>query len=327
MNDESKTKKQLIEELREHRGRLAESEALNTELKSAEEKIKESEEYFRSIAENTQDYIMRYDEKCRHLYENPAALRVSDMTAEDIIGKTHREVGFDEELCDFWEEKITEVFKTGKSSQSIFEWEGAEGKVFLDWRLYPEFDKSSHVKTVVPISRDITELKRLEEKLRILATKDELTQTYNRSIFEELLNKEIERFSRYSHPFSLVLLDIDFFKIINDTYGHDTGDNVLRAISGIFRVSIRGFDSLIRWGGEEFMIIVPGTDLEHARLLAERLRKIIENQSFDTAGNITISLGVASFRSDDPKYDIVKRADDALYLAKRNGRNRVEITT
>ena len=86
MNDESKTKKQLIEELREHRGRLAESEALNTELKSAEEKIKESEEYFRSIAENTQDYIMRYDEKCRHLYENPAALRVSDMTAEDIIG-------------------------------------------------------------------------------------------------------------------------------------------------------------------------------------------------------------------------------------------------
>jgi diguanylate cyclase (GGDEF)-like protein len=122
-------------------------------------------------------------------------------------------------------------------------------------------------------------------------------------------------------------LDIDYFKKINDTYGHDTGDKVLETMSSIFRVSIRGFDSLIRWGGEEFLLIAPTTDLEKAGLLAERLRKIIENQSFDTAGKITISLGVASFRSDDNKDSIVKRADEALYVAKRNGRNRVEIST
>ncbi len=137
-----------------------------TERKRAEEALRESESNFRSLAENTPDYIMRYDKECRHLYENPAALRVSGLTEENIIGKTHREAGFDEELCNFWEEKITAVFKTSQSSQTIFEWEGAEGKVSLDWRLVPEFDESGQVKTVLGISRDITEQKNLEETLR-----------------------------------------------------------------------------------------------------------------------------------------------------------------
>ena len=149
--------------------------------------LKESEEKFRSLAENTQDYIMRYDEDCRHLYENPAALRLIGMTIDDIIGKTHREAGFDEELCDLWEEKITAVFKTGKSSQSIFEWEGPEGKVFLDWRLYPEFDGSSHVNTVLGISHDITDRILMEKKLEFLSSTDELTGLYNRRALLALL--------------------------------------------------------------------------------------------------------------------------------------------
>jgi PAS domain S-box-containing protein len=136
------------------------------DLKQREEAVRESEEKFRSLAENTRDYIMRYDKECRHLYMNPAALRASGFTEEDIIDKTHREAGFDEELCQLSEEKITRVFKTGKSSQSVFEWESANGKVYLDWRLYPEFDRNGSVKTVVGISRDITELKQAEEQIK-----------------------------------------------------------------------------------------------------------------------------------------------------------------
>ncbi len=136
------------------------------DLKQREEALRESEEKFRSLAENSQDYIMRYDKECRHVYENPAALRVSGFTEEDIIGKTHREAGFDEELCRLFEEKITQVFQTGESSQSVFEWESANGNVYLDWRLYPEFDRNGSVKTVVGISRDITELKQVEEELK-----------------------------------------------------------------------------------------------------------------------------------------------------------------
>jgi PAS domain S-box-containing protein len=135
-------------------------------LKQREEALQESEEKFRSLAENTQDYIMRYDKECRHLYENPAALRESGFTEEDIIGKTHREAGFDEKMCEFFEEKIIQVFKTEKSSQSVFEWESANGNVYLDWRLYPEFDRNGNVKTVVGIARDITELKQVEEQLK-----------------------------------------------------------------------------------------------------------------------------------------------------------------
>ncbi|NIM11456.1 MAG: PAS domain S-box protein [Candidatus Aminicenantes bacterium] len=136
------------------------------DIKQREEALRESEEIFRTLAENSQDYIMRYDKECRHVYENPASLRAAGFTEEDIIGKTHREAGFDEELCQLFEERITRVFKTGESSQTVFEWESANGMVYLDWRLYPEFDRKGNVKTVVGISRDITELKQVEEQLK-----------------------------------------------------------------------------------------------------------------------------------------------------------------
>ncbi|MEE9542399.1 MAG: PAS domain S-box protein, partial [Thermodesulfobacteriota bacterium] len=138
----------------------------DVERRRAEEALKESEEKFRSLAENIQDYIMRYDEQCRHMYVNPACIKVSGLKEEDFIGKTHRDAGFDEELCVLWESQITKVFKTGQISQSVFNWEGAEGKVFLDLRLYPEFDDNGKVRSVLGISRDITESKNAEEALQ-----------------------------------------------------------------------------------------------------------------------------------------------------------------
>ncbi|MFW5854862.1 MAG: PAS domain S-box protein [Thermodesulfobacteriota bacterium] len=132
------------------------------------EALRESEEQFRSLAESSGDYIMRYDPECRHTYMNPAGLRVSGLSEADILGKTHRESGFPEDLCEFWEEKIRSVFETGRPVHSRFEWESIDGTVYLDWRLTPEFDAEGGVTSVLGVSRDMTEQRRAEAEMHRL---------------------------------------------------------------------------------------------------------------------------------------------------------------
>ena len=146
-----------------------------SERKEAEQELRESEEYFRSLAESSPDYIMRYDRECRHTYMNPAALAVSGVTEADIIGKTHLDCGFPEDLSRLWEDKITQVFETGRPSQSDFSWESVHGMVHLDWRLTPEFDAKKQVMSVLGVSRDITERKQADEQLRELEERFRLT--------------------------------------------------------------------------------------------------------------------------------------------------------
>jgi PAS domain S-box-containing protein len=137
-----------------------------THQKQIEEKNSASERQFRGLAESSQDSIMLYDRECRHVYENPAGLRVSGLRTVDIIGKTHREAGFSEELSTRWETDIEQVFTSGMPLQQLFEWEGAEGKVYLDWRLSPVFRADGSVELVLGISRDITALKLVEQALQ-----------------------------------------------------------------------------------------------------------------------------------------------------------------
>ena len=135
------------------------------ELTRQEQALRESEVMFRSLAESSPDYIMRYDRQCRHIYMNPSALRVSGKSEDEIIGKTHREIGFDESQSQFWEEKITGVFETGKPYQTQFEWESVEGEMVLDWVLTPEFKDDGTVLSVLGVSRDVTHLKKVEEEV------------------------------------------------------------------------------------------------------------------------------------------------------------------
>jgi PAS domain S-box-containing protein len=137
-----------------------------TKRKLSDEKLRESEEKFRSLAENSTDYIMRYDRECRHLYINSAGLRVAGLEAEDLIGKTHHESGFPENLCHLWEERIIQVFKTSEPYKVEFEFTGVDGPVVLELLLSPEFDAEGNVCSVLGVSRDITERKKIEETLR-----------------------------------------------------------------------------------------------------------------------------------------------------------------
>jgi diguanylate cyclase (GGDEF)-like protein len=184
------------------------------------------------------------------------------------------------------------------------------------------------------ISRLLRKINEAQRKLVQLATIDDLTQLYNRRYFFERFNQEMERAKRYQRPLSCLILDIDHFKHVNDTYGHLSGDQVLIDIAQILRNNCRQSDLAGRYGGEELIIFLPETDSPGALIIAERIREMIEqHQTVDDRGEIirvTVSMGVVSLTGPelekmDKNERIVQYADDALLQAKKDGRNRIEI--
>jgi diguanylate cyclase (GGDEF)-like protein len=172
---------------------------------------------------------------------------------------------------------------------------------------------------------DISQRKRAEQEIYLLATTDSLTGIANRREFFGILENEMGRARRYGAPLSLVMYDLDHFKRVNDTYGHDAGDAVLQIVTGLVKQNIRAVDVAARWGGEEFMVMMPQSALDVARSAAERLRLAIASHSFDQVGEVTASFGVTAFVPEDDSNSLLKRVDDALYRAKELGRNRVEV--
>jgi diguanylate cyclase (GGDEF)-like protein len=166
---------------------------------------------------------------------------------------------------------------------------------------------------------------KLHAEIEKLATTDGLTGLYNHRRFQENLTEEFKRLNRHLSPVSLMLTDIDYFKKVNDNYGHPAGDIVLKGVSKIIRKEIRDVDVPARYGGEEFAVILPGTDAEGAKNIAERLRKAVMNTNFSADGKllkITISIGIAAAPVDAKgKEELIEKADKALYHAKHNGRN------
>ncbi|NJN44559.1 MAG: diguanylate cyclase [Anaerolineae bacterium] len=195
---------------------------------------------------------------------------------------------------------------------------------------------------IIAAIRDITERWQAEKKileqqklleetnarLEELAVKDPLTGLFNRRAFDERLKAEIAHTCRHKTPLSLALVDIDFFKFYNDTYGHPAGDEILIKLAQILEDHSRGADVACRYGGEEFILILPGTDVEGAICFAERCRKSIENAEWPRRA-ITASFGMATFEGTSSGFDgnieieLVTKADRALYHSKNTGRNRV----
>lgn len=162
------------------------------------------------------------------------------------------------------------------------------------------------------------------ESLKELSMTDALTGLYNRRKLNESISFELTRCKEFKHSLGLMVLDIDFFKKVNDEFGHQLGDNLLIEISNIIKKSVRSTDLVVRWGGEEFMVACLETSKEDTLSIAEDIRVRIENSFFEEIGKKTISIGVSEYKSDDTIYSLIRRADEALYLAKENGRNKIE---
>jgi len=161
--------------------------------------------------------------------------------------------------------------------------------------------------------------------MSIKAITDPLTGLYNRLRLKEVLPREMARADRSGCALSVVMFDIDRFKRINDSFGHATGDKVLVALSRLAAGPLRATDDLVRWGGEEFLVVLPGINATEAGHVAEKLRLAIANHRIDDVGQITASFGVAQYAPGEAMTDLISRADRALYQAKASGRNRVEV--
>jgi diguanylate cyclase (GGDEF)-like protein len=222
-----------------------------------------------------------------------------------------------------------EVFASGTRQRCEERFTDQEGTTRYFWSVKAPLIHAGKADALIGISTDITELRQLREELERRATTDSLTGLANRGHFYEQANRHVQQAQRYGDALSLLALDIDHFKSINDTHGHQAGDSVLRGLAEHFRQGIRVFDLIGRVGGEEFAILLPNTDLDGAVGLAERLRESLTALRFKVDGEtecvVTVSIGAASLLPADAGLDrLFARADQALYRAKAAGRNRVE---
>ncbi len=182
---------------------------------------------------------------------------------------------------------------------------------------------------VVGVLADVTERKHMIEEMRRLARTDSLTGLFNRGYFMELTERELARSRRNGGALSMLIVDVDNFKNVNDTYGHDVGDKALVSLSRILRESVREVDAVGRFGGEEFVVLLPEADRRDACRVADRILDCVRNAKVGVSGGVlrmTVSIGLTSFEEKEEDLDrLIKYADIALYAAKKNGRNRVEV--
>ncbi|MCF8037352.1 MAG: GGDEF domain-containing protein [Desulfobacteraceae bacterium] len=247
-----------------------------------------------------------------------------------------------EEKADWFLEQIRKTLKqdglrtvkyslAGNDVKGLETAPGPDGDIRFEGRIQPLPLTLWGERAVVWAARNITPQHELETKLQQLSETDDLTGIFNRRKFLQQLGRCFRRFKRYDRPAALVIFDIDYFKRINDGFGHSVGDDVLCRLTANCAAQLRQVDSLYRIGGEEFAVLLPETDAGDASRQAERLRQVsaqLRVEPGGEAGRVTISVGVSEFIGMDASIeDLMKRADAALYDAKRNGRNCVMITS
>lgn len=265
------------------------------------------------------DIVMQLDTDGKYIWANQLGI---DFFGETVIGKEALHYFRGEKQIPIELEKLHGEEDRVHHTQSWHQRQDGEIRLLAWWHRILE-DDTGKVIGQLATARDITEETIMHQEIERIAMIDNLTGIYNRHKFEECFALESERSRRFSLPLSIILIDIDHFKSVNDTYGHDVGDEVLKGLALVVQSNIRKIDIFARWGGEEFLVLSPGTTKANTQELAEKLRRAVEEAIFPEVGRITISLGVAAYNQKDSFADLFKRADEGLYIAKSNGRNQV----
>jgi len=265
-------------------------------------------------------------------YVSSAMEEMSGYTKEELLGKDHNIFRHEKMPKEFFKNLWETILE-----KNIFEGEvlnrGKDGKEYwVRITITPDLDANGNIISFHSHRVNITDQKALQEnrqelliayeKLEKLSVMDTLTKIYNRAKLDTIMSERFESFNRYGHSFSLILIDIDHFKSVNDNYGHLVGDETLKSVTKIVSAEIRETDIFGRWGGEEFMVVCEETGIDDAYKVAQKIRIAVEQHSFETIGHKTISIGISEIKKNMSIHDFIKNADDALYYAKENGRNR-----
>lgn len=288
--------------------------------------LKESEKKYKNLAkamEQVDDILYITDKVGNISYVNSAYCRHTGYTQEDVIGKNSRISKSGMHDREFYKE-LWRTILSGEVYRNTLINRKKNGDLYYEKKtVTPLKDDNQQIIGFISSGKDVTQETMLHQEVERIATIDSLTGIYNRHKFEELFTLESERSRRFSYPLSMIMIDIDHFKAVNDTYGHNVGDDVLKQLANIVQENIRKIDIFARWGGEEFLVLSPNTNLENIRILAEKLRIAVEKAVFPTIGHVTISLGISTFGKEDSFSGLFKRVDHSLYYAKEHGRNQV----
>ncbi len=296
-----------------------------------------NDDFYKSLLDNLSDGIYFVDCQRKITYWNKGAERISGFCAEEV----------QENYC--WNNILRHINDQGvvlchgicPLAATILDGQAREASVYLHHkeghrvpvlvRTAPLYDAHRHIIGAIEIFSDNTAQSMITQRvneLERLALLDPLTQLANRRYIEMNLHSRLEELRRYRWPFGVLFLDVDHFKFINDTYGHATGDEILRMLARTFTANMRTSDIFGRWGGEEFVAIVRNIDYEHLYNLAERLRMLIaESYLIENSSviHVTISIGGTLAHADDTVESLLQRADHLMYQSKTAGRNRVII--
>lgn len=266
------------------------------------------------------EYVLLVEVNLAHeiTYISQALLELTGYSSEEVLGKNPH-IFSSGAMKEGFYKQLWQTLHRAETWQGEFKNRKKNGDYFwVKTTISPNY-KGEVLISYTAISEDISDKKVIEK----LSQTDGLTKLFNRLKIDDVLQHEFEKFRRYGASFSIILLDIDYFKRVNDRFGHQVGDSVLIELATILRENTRRVDSIGRWGGEEFMVICPQTSKEGALILAQKLRQKVETFEFSVAHQQTISLGVAQIESNENLEKLIKRGDENLYHAKERGRNQV----
>ncbi len=294
-------------------------------MKEAEARAQKAGEFVQTVVNSIADPILVIDASSyKIILSNQAANetypqkgRTAEMTCYQMTHSRGTPCDSIDETC-----PVKVVLATKKVSRVVHKHYAKNGSsLYVELVATPILDDNGNVIQVIEAHRDISHHMELEQELKQLASIDKLTQAYNRTKFDDELQKQVTNAKRYGISLGIVMFDIDHFKQVNDIYGHDIGDKVLIEIVQLVKQNIRSNDFLARWGGEEFMILIPQTNEVSLRVMMENLRHRVEEHPFSGVGTVTASFGATLICEEDTGESLTKRVDTALYQSKTDGRN------